>query len=146
MRLRKQRRAFATEYVSTITVMGSSSRNATTHFCGEMSSPCLGLYGDSADDVCQETWIEVAKRIRSFVYDTRGTFRGWLWKVCHHEERRIFLNGGRPRARSGWSSGTSASGSDRNSVDLDELTEERRASSPASDEKENAARKLVSRG
>lgn len=46
---------------------------------------CLGLNGEAADEVCQETWIEVAKRMRSFVYDPRGTFRGWLWKVCHHE-------------------------------------------------------------
>ncbi len=45
----------------------------------------LGLRGEAADDVCQETWLEVAKRMRSFVYDPAGTFRGWLWKVCYHE-------------------------------------------------------------
>jgi RNA polymerase sigma factor (sigma-70 family) len=45
----------------------------------------LGLTGEAADEVCQETWIEVAKRLKSFVYDPRGTFRGWLWRVCHHE-------------------------------------------------------------
>ena len=45
----------------------------------------LGLEGAAADDVCQETWIEVAKRMQSFVYDPRRTFRGWLWKICHHE-------------------------------------------------------------
>ncbi len=45
----------------------------------------LELDSASADDVCQETWLEVAKRMRSFVYDPRGSFRAWLWKVCYHE-------------------------------------------------------------
>jgi RNA polymerase sigma factor (sigma-70 family) len=45
----------------------------------------LGLTGEAADDACQETWIEVAKRLKSFVYDPRGSFRGWLWRVYHHE-------------------------------------------------------------
>jgi RNA polymerase sigma factor (sigma-70 family) len=46
----------------------------------------LRLDKDAADEVCQETWIEVAKRMRSFVYNPqRGTFRGWLWKVCYHK-------------------------------------------------------------
>jgi RNA polymerase sigma factor (sigma-70 family) len=45
----------------------------------------LRLDQDVADEVCQETWIEVAKRMRSFVYDPRGTFRGWLSVVCHHK-------------------------------------------------------------
>ena len=27
----------------------------------------------------------MAKRMKSFVYDPRGTFRGWLWRICHHE-------------------------------------------------------------
>ena len=29
----------------------------------------LELKGEDVEEVCQETWIEVAKRIRSFVYD-----------------------------------------------------------------------------
>jgi RNA polymerase sigma-70 factor, ECF subfamily len=45
----------------------------------------LGLHGADADDVLQETWIAVANRMKTFAYDPRGTFRGWLWKVCHHE-------------------------------------------------------------
>ena len=44
-----------------------------------------GLHGADADDVLQETWIAVANRMKTFAYDPRGTFRGWLWKVCHHE-------------------------------------------------------------
>lgn len=46
---------------------------------------CCRLDHDAANEVCQETWIEVAKRMRSFVYDPKGTFRGWLWKVCQHK-------------------------------------------------------------
>jgi RNA polymerase sigma factor (sigma-70 family) len=42
----------------------------------------VGLKGTDIEDVRQETWIEVAKRMRSFVYDPNGSFRGWLWKVC----------------------------------------------------------------
>jgi RNA polymerase sigma factor (sigma-70 family) len=46
----------------------------------------LRLDQHAADDVCQETWFEVAKRLRTFVNDPqRGTFRGWLWRVCHRE-------------------------------------------------------------
>jgi RNA polymerase sigma-70 factor (ECF subfamily) len=45
----------------------------------------LRLDREAADEVCQETWIAVAKRMSSFAYDPKGTFRGWLWRVCHHE-------------------------------------------------------------
>jgi RNA polymerase sigma-70 factor (ECF subfamily) len=45
----------------------------------------LGLAGDFADEVRQNTWIEVAKRMKSFAYDPRQSFRGWLWTVCRHK-------------------------------------------------------------
>jgi RNA polymerase sigma factor (sigma-70 family) len=45
----------------------------------------LGLKGEVADGVCQDTWIEVAKRLRSFAYDPQRSFRGWLWTVCRHK-------------------------------------------------------------
>ncbi len=45
----------------------------------------LRLDHDAADEICQQTWIEVANRMESFVYDPKGSFRGWLWTVCHHE-------------------------------------------------------------
>jgi RNA polymerase sigma-70 factor (ECF subfamily) len=45
----------------------------------------LRLQSAAADEVRQETWIAVANRMQSFAYDPNGTFRGWLWKVCHHK-------------------------------------------------------------
>lgn len=45
----------------------------------------LGLTGEVADEVRQNTWIEVAKRMKSFAYDPRRSFRGWLWTVCRHK-------------------------------------------------------------
>jgi RNA polymerase sigma factor (sigma-70 family) len=41
-----------------------------------------GLDGDSIDEVCQRTWIELANRMRVFQYDPGGTFRGWLRRLC----------------------------------------------------------------
>jgi len=43
------------------------------------------LVDEDADEVRQDVWIEVAKRLRSFVYDPRRSFRGWLWTVCRHK-------------------------------------------------------------
>lgn len=45
----------------------------------------LGLTGEIADEVRQNTWIEVARRMKSFAYDPRRSFRGWLWTVCRHK-------------------------------------------------------------
>lgn len=48
---------------------------------------CQGLrlpYAD-AEEVRQETWIEVAKRVRRFRYDPGRSFRNWLWVVCRHK-------------------------------------------------------------
>jgi RNA polymerase sigma-70 factor (ECF subfamily) len=41
-----------------------------------------GLDEDSVDEVCQRIWIELADRMRTFQYDPKGTFRGWLRRVC----------------------------------------------------------------
>ena len=53
-------------------------------FLGRCSAH-LRLQGADLEEVRQETWIAVARRMQSFVYDPRGTFRGWLWRVCRHE-------------------------------------------------------------
>jgi RNA polymerase sigma factor (sigma-70 family) len=42
----------------------------------------FGLDDDSANEVCQRIWIELADRMRTFQYDPNRTFRGWLWRVC----------------------------------------------------------------
>jgi RNA polymerase sigma factor (sigma-70 family) len=42
----------------------------------------FGLDADSAEEVCQRIWIEVAKRMRTFHYDPTRTFRGWLRRLC----------------------------------------------------------------
>ena len=42
----------------------------------------LGLDDATTDEVCQLTWIEVMRRMRSFVYDPSHSFRGWLKVVC----------------------------------------------------------------
>src|SRR5262245_38483818 len=41
-----------------------------------------GLDEDAVDEVCQRIWIELADRMRAFQYDPKGTFRGWLRRVC----------------------------------------------------------------
>jgi RNA polymerase sigma-70 factor (ECF subfamily) len=41
-----------------------------------------GLDQDAVDEVCQRIWIELADRMRAFQYDPKGTFRGWLRRVC----------------------------------------------------------------
>jgi RNA polymerase sigma factor (sigma-70 family) len=42
----------------------------------------LNVDGPTVDEICQLTWITVAKRMESFVYDTNQSFRGWLYRVC----------------------------------------------------------------
>jgi RNA polymerase sigma factor (sigma-70 family) len=41
-----------------------------------------GLDEDAVDEVCQRIWTELADRMRTFQYDPKGTFRGWLRRVC----------------------------------------------------------------
>jgi len=56
------------------------------HCCSSMR-----LDAHATDEVCQNTWIQVANRIDSFVYDPNGSFRGWLWNVCRFEALK-YLN------------------------------------------------------
>jgi RNA polymerase sigma factor (sigma-70 family) len=42
----------------------------------------FGLDADSVDEVCQRIWIELAARMKTFRYDPKGTFRGWLKQLC----------------------------------------------------------------
>jgi len=41
-----------------------------------------GLDSSALEDLCQETWIELADRMRTYQYDPGKTFRGWLRKLC----------------------------------------------------------------
>ena len=41
-----------------------------------------GLDDDSADEVLQRIWIELADRMQTFQYDPNRTFRGWLRRLC----------------------------------------------------------------
>ncbi len=40
------------------------------------------LSADSADELSQRVWIELARRMRTFRYDPGKTFRGWLFRLC----------------------------------------------------------------
>ena len=42
-----------------------------------------GLDGSTLEDLCQEIWIKLANRMRTYEYDPGRTFRGWLRKFCH---------------------------------------------------------------
>jgi RNA polymerase sigma factor (sigma-70 family) len=50
----------------------------------------LRLDGQTADEICQLTWIEVAGRIERFVYDPKKSFRAWLRTVCTNKARDYF--------------------------------------------------------
>jgi RNA polymerase sigma factor (sigma-70 family) len=50
----------------------------------------LRLDGQTTDEICQLTWIEVARRIDSFVYDPRKSFRAWLRTMCTNKARDYF--------------------------------------------------------
>jgi RNA polymerase sigma-70 factor (ECF subfamily) len=57
----------------------------------------LRLDHATADEICQETWVQIANRVRSFVYDPAGSFRGWLWKVTHHEAMKFLARRAKER-------------------------------------------------
>jgi RNA polymerase sigma factor (sigma-70 family) len=46
---------------------------------------CRGCSLDDGtlEDLCQQIWIELANRMRTYQYDPGRTFRGWLRKFCH---------------------------------------------------------------
>ena len=54
---------------------------------GLLRACCKSLHLDdnAIDEVCQEAWFQVAKRLANFVYDPGGSFRKWLWTVCRYE-------------------------------------------------------------
>ena len=63
---------------------------------------CQGLRLNDADEeeVRQETWIEVAKRVRRFRYDPGRSFRNWLWVVCRHKAVSYLRMSGKRRIQS----------------------------------------------
>jgi RNA polymerase sigma factor (sigma-70 family) len=42
-----------------------------------------GLDYGTLEDLCQQIWIELADRMRTYQYDPGRTFRGWLRQFCH---------------------------------------------------------------
>ncbi len=47
----------------------------------------FGLNADQTEDLCQQVWVELARRMQDYAYDPSRTFRGWLRRVC--ESRAI---------------------------------------------------------
>lgn len=41
-----------------------------------------GLDDEATEEVCQQIWVELAGRMRTFQYDPSRTFRGWLRCLC----------------------------------------------------------------
>lgn len=41
-----------------------------------------GLDSSTLEDLCQQIWIELATRMRTYRYDPGRTFRGWLRRFC----------------------------------------------------------------
>jgi RNA polymerase sigma factor (sigma-70 family) len=41
----------------------------------------MGIRGDVGDELRQRVWIELMQRMRTFRYDPRLGFRGWLWRL-----------------------------------------------------------------
>jgi RNA polymerase sigma factor (sigma-70 family) len=50
------------------------------HYEPHLRAVCrrYGLVGEAADDCCQQVWIKLAARMRTFRYDPGQRFRGWL--------------------------------------------------------------------
>jgi RNA polymerase sigma-70 factor, ECF subfamily len=68
--------------------------------------------GAEAEDVASETWLDVARSIRSFSGD-EDDFRGWLFTVAHHRAVDHHRRGSRrPTAATDDSELTSVPGSD----------------------------------
>jgi RNA polymerase sigma-70 factor (ECF subfamily) len=49
-----------------------------------LESWCVRMRVDreSADELCQRIWIDLARRMATFQYDPSKQFRGWLWRLC----------------------------------------------------------------
>lgn len=59
-----------------------------------------GLQAADAEDVTQTVFTELARQMRTFEYDRKGTFRGWLRTVAQRAWGR-FLDGRRRAAATG---------------------------------------------
>jgi len=42
----------------------------------------FGLDDDTTEDLCQQVWVDLTRRIVTFRYDPGGSFRGWLRRFC----------------------------------------------------------------
>lgn len=71
-----------------------------------------GLQQADAEDVAQNVLLDLARQMRTFVYDPRGSFRGWLKTIAYRSWCRLIEDRQRP--------GRSAGRSD----DLDNLRSE----------------------
>jgi RNA polymerase sigma factor (sigma-70 family) len=40
------------------------------------------LDAESTEELCQQVWIDLARRMRTYRYDPGKTFRGWLRRLC----------------------------------------------------------------
>jgi RNA polymerase sigma-70 factor (ECF subfamily) len=56
-----------------------------------------GLQDADAEDVAQDILLKLARKLRDFAYDPKGSFRGWLKTVAHHAWRDFVDS--KPRAR-----------------------------------------------
>jgi RNA polymerase sigma-70 factor (ECF subfamily) len=43
------------------------------------------LDAESSEELCQRVWIDLARRTRTYRYDPRKTFRGWLRRLCQSQ-------------------------------------------------------------
>jgi RNA polymerase sigma factor (sigma-70 family) len=46
-----------------------------------------GLQNADTEDVTQDILLKLARKLRDFAYDPKGSFRGWLKTVAHHAWR-----------------------------------------------------------
>jgi RNA polymerase sigma-70 factor (ECF subfamily) len=56
-----------------------------------------GLQDADAEDVAQDILLKLARKLRDFAYDPKGSFRSWLKTVAHHAWRDFVDS--KPRAR-----------------------------------------------
>ncbi len=47
-----------------------------------IASRRYSLDAESTEELCQQVWIDLARRMRTYRYDPGKTFRGWLCRLC----------------------------------------------------------------
>ncbi|MFO0953551.1 MAG: sigma-70 family RNA polymerase sigma factor [Isosphaeraceae bacterium] len=52
----------------------------------------FGLDAETADEVVQRVWVDLARRLSTFRYDPGKTFRGWLRIVCHRRAQDVLAS------------------------------------------------------